>query len=179
MIGSNPGKSRRTITTPPRERSMSAITRRSYLEGMLAATASVSLPPAAAAQSTGEQTVARADTLIATGQPSGGAPTFTQYNDFNPLHPGLDLRSSIAFVLEPLFFYSVLDDAMIPWLAEGYEYAEDFTQITVHLRQSVTWNDGTPFSPDDVINTLDMLRKNGQGNADQLYASQMARSIKD
>jgi peptide/nickel transport system substrate-binding protein len=158
---------------------MSAITRRSCLEGMLAATASVSLVPAATAQSAGDQTVARADTLIATGQPSGGAPTFTQYNDFNPLHPGLDLRSSIAFVLEPLFFYSVLDDKMIPWLAEGYEYAEDYTQITVRLRQGITWNDGTPFSPDDVINTLDILRKNGQGKGDQLYASQMARDIKD
>jgi ABC-type transport system substrate-binding protein len=49
----------------------------------------------------------------------------------------------------------------------------------VHLRQGVTWNDGTPFGPDDVINTLDMLRKNGQGKADQLYALQMARDIKD
>ena len=101
---------------------MPAITRRSCLESMLAATASISLTPAALAQNADDQTVARADTLIATGQPSGGAPTFTQYNDFNPLHPGLDLRSSIAFVLEPLFFYSVLDDKMIPWLAESYEY---------------------------------------------------------
>ena len=124
---------------------MTAITRRTCLESMLAATASISLAPAALAQNADDQTVARADTLIATGQPSGGAPTFTQYNDFNPLHPGLDLRSSIAFVLEPLFFYSVLDDKMIPWLAESYEYSEDYTQITVHLRQGVTWNDGTPF----------------------------------
>ncbi len=158
---------------------MLAITRRTCLEGMLAATASVSLAPAALAQNLEDQSIARADTLIATGQPSGGAPTFTQYNDFNPLHPGLDLRSSIAFVLEPLFFYSVLSDKMIPWLAESYEYGENYTQITVHLRQGVTWNDGTPFGPDDVINTLDMLRRNGQGKADQLYASQMARDIKD
>jgi ABC-type transport system substrate-binding protein len=108
---------------------MLAITRRTCLEGMLAATASVSLAPAALAQNLEDQSIARADTLIATGQPSGGAPTFTQYNDFNPLHPGLDLRSSIAFVLEPLFFYSVLDDKMIPWLAESYEYGDDYTQI--------------------------------------------------
>ena len=158
---------------------MTAITRRTCLESMLAATAAVSLAPAALAQNTADEAIARAETLIATGQPSGGAPTFTQYNDFNPLHPGLDLRSSIAFVLEPLFFYSVLDDKMIPWLAESYEYGEDYTQITVHLRQGITWNDGTPFGPDDVINTLDMLRRNGQGKADQLYASQMARDIKD
>ncbi len=81
--------------------------------------------------------IARADTLIATGQPSGGAPTFAQYNDFNPFHPGLDLRSSVAFVLEPLFFYSVLPDKMMPWLAESYEYNADYTAITVHLRKGV------------------------------------------
>ena len=123
-------------------------------------------------------TIARADTLIATGQPTGGAPNFAQYNDFNPFHPGLDLRSSIAFVLEPLYFYSVLPDKMLPWLAEGFDYNADSTAITVRLRKGVNWNDGTPFTADDVIFTLDMLKQNGQGKGDQLYASAMARDIK-
>lgn len=158
---------------------MGAITRRSYIQHLLATAASVSAVRTASAQPANTATVARADTLIATGQPSGGAPTFTQYNDFNPFHPGLDLRSSVAFVLEPLFFYSVLPDKLIPWLAESYEYSPDYTMITLHLRQGVTWNDGVPFTADDVIYTLDMLRQNGQGKGDQLYASAMARDIKN
>ena len=158
---------------------MRAVTRRDCLEIVLASTAAISLASGASAQSAESEDVARADTLIATGQPSGGAPTFSQYNDFNPLHPGLDLRSSIAFVLEPLFFYSVLADKMLPWLAESYEYNQDYTQITVHLRSGVTWNDGEPFSADDVIYTLDILRQNGQSKGDQLYASAMARDIKN
>ena len=40
--------------------------------------------------------VARADTFIITGQPSGGSPTFSQYNDFNVFRPSLDRRSSIT-----------------------------------------------------------------------------------
>ncbi|MBV8118297.1 MAG: hypothetical protein JOZ01_09975, partial [Candidatus Eremiobacteraeota bacterium] len=158
---------------------MPEITRRGWMQGVAATTAAIAGARGAAALNSGAGDVARADTLIATGQPSGGAPTFTQYNDFNPFHPGLDLRSSVAFVLEPLFFYSVLPDKMIPWLAESYEYNPDYTELTVHLRQGVTWNDGKPFSADDVIFTLDMLRQNGRGKGDQTYASAMARDIKD
>ncbi len=122
--------------------------------------------------------VPRADTLIATGQPSGGSPTFSQYKDFNPFHPGLDLRSSVVHVLEPLFFYSVLADKMIPWLAEGYEYSDGNATLTIRLRPGVTWNDGQPFTADDVVYTLSMLQQNGKGPGDQLYAAAMARDIK-
>lgn len=154
------------------------IRRRDSLQLLLTAGA-LAAPGSARAQSAAAGPIARGDTLIATGQPSGGAPTFAQYNDFNPFHPGLDLRSSVALVLEPLFFYSVLPDTMIPWLAEGYEYNADYTAITVRLRPGVTWNDGTAFTVDDVIYTLDILRQNGRGKGDQLYASAMARDVKD
>jgi peptide/nickel transport system substrate-binding protein len=157
---------------------MGHITRRGCLRQLALATTATCLARTAVAQTAAPTSIARADTLIATGQPSGGAPTFTQYNDFNPLHPGLDLRSSIAFVLEPLFFYSVLPDKMIPWLAKSFEYNVDYTAITLHLREGATWNDGEPFTADDVIYTLDILRQNGQGKADQLYASAMAKDIK-
>jgi len=145
------------------------------MQTLAAAAVSASVAREASAQ---PATISRADTLIATGQPTGGAPTFAQYNDFNPFHPGLDLRSSVAFVLEPLYFYSVLPDKMLPWLAEGFDYNADNTAITVRLRKGVNWNDGTPFSVDAVIFTLDILKQNGQGKGDQLYASAMARDIK-
>ena len=72
----------------------STITRRRMMQTLAAAAAIGSAANEAGAQ---PATIPRADTLIATGQPTGGAPTFAQYNDFNPFHPGLDLRSSIAF----------------------------------------------------------------------------------
>ncbi len=156
-----------------------SITRRDGLRGLIAAGGLAAVPSLTAPPAAAQAAIDRADTLVATGQPTGGAPTFAQYNDFNPFHPGLDLRSSIAFVLEPLFFYSVLPDRMIPWLAEGYEYNADHTAVTVKLRRGVAWNDGRPFGADDVIYTLDMLRQNGKGKGDQLYSSAIARDVKD
>ncbi|HMR30545.1 MAG TPA: ABC transporter substrate-binding protein [Geminicoccaceae bacterium] len=147
----------------------------------------MSVPPAMAFAFTGLRgeaqaavaDVARTDTFIATGQTSGGSPTFSQYNDFNPFRPGLDRRSSVSHVLEALYYYNVLKDEMIPWLATDYSYSDDYTAITVELRQGVTWNDGEAFDADDVIYTLDMLRRNGQGKSDMMEAAAVARDVKD
>ncbi|GIV79133.1 MAG: hypothetical protein KatS3mg050_3527 [Litorilinea sp.] len=48
----------------------------------------------------------------------------------------------------------------IPWLATGYEYNDDYTELTVNLREGVEWSDGTPFTARDVVFTLHMLRDN-------------------
>jgi peptide/nickel transport system substrate-binding protein len=125
------------------------------------------------------QQVAREDTLIATGQTSAGSPTFAQYNDFNPFRPGLDLRSSITHVLEALYYYNALDDKMIPWLATGYEYNDKYDSVTIQLRKGVTWSDGEAFNADDVIYTIDMLRKNGKGKKDMAEGAALARDVKD
>lgn len=46
------------------------------------------------------------------------------------------------------------------WLATGFEYDEDYTGLTIALREGVTWSDGEPFTADDVLFTLDMISKN-------------------
>src|SRR3712207_714818 len=57
-------------------------------------------------------------------------------------------------VLYEYFFYENLQTGeYIPWLAESYEYNADFTSLTVKLRDGVTWNDGKPFTADDVVFT--------------------------
>jgi peptide/nickel transport system substrate-binding protein len=38
------------------------------------------------------------------------------------------------------------------------QYNEDFTQMTVELREGVMWTDGTPFTADDVIFTVETLK---------------------
>jgi len=59
------------------------------------------------------------------------------------------------------FFYNNLETGeFIPWLAESYEYNADSTSLTVKLRPGVTWNDGQPFTPDDVVYTYDIMREN-------------------
>ena len=122
--------------------------------------------------------VPRAETFIATAESSSSSPTFTQYNDFNPFRPTGDRRASITHVLEGLFYYNVLGDKTIPWLATDYSYSPDFKSITINLRKGVTWSDKTPFTADDVVYTLNMLRENGASAADSLFAADMARDIK-
>jgi peptide/nickel transport system substrate-binding protein len=59
------------------------------------------------------------------------------------------------------FFYSNLQTGeFIPWLATDYAYNEDFTSITVNLREGIKWSDGEPFTAEDVIFTYDLLREN-------------------
>src|SRR6185295_12924929 len=41
-----------------------------------------------------------------------------------------------------------------PWLAEKWDTAPDGRTFTLHLRQGVTWSDGTPFTAADVLFTL-------------------------
>jgi len=41
-----------------------------------------------------------------------------------------------------------------PWLAERWESSSDGRTHTLHLRQGVTWSDGTPFTSGDVLFSL-------------------------
>jgi peptide/nickel transport system substrate-binding protein len=44
-----------------------------------------------------------------------------------------------------------------PWLAETWESTDDGRSHTLHLRQGVTWSDGTPFTSADVLFTLQAI----------------------
>ena len=46
------------------------------------------------------------------------------------------------------------------YCAKSFEYDSNFTTLTFHLRQGVTWSDGHPFTAEDVAFTLNMLRTN-------------------
>lgn len=45
----------------------------------------------------------------------------------------------------------------VPDLAESYEFDEGTLTYTFHLRDGVTWHDGTAFTAQDVAFTLDAL----------------------
>ena len=47
-----------------------------------------------------------------------------------------------------------------PWLAERWDTSADGRTFTLHLRQGVTWSDGTPFTSADVKFTYDLLVAN-------------------
>jgi peptide/nickel transport system substrate-binding protein len=81
--------------------------------------------------------------------------------NFNPFSAGFRPDPGVhQTMIEALFYYNLETGEIIPWQAEGYEYNEDYTEVTLSLRKGVEWSDGMPFTADDVVFTIDMLLKN-------------------
>lgn len=56
---------------------------------------------------------------------------------------------------EPLWSVDFATGQIIPGLASGDPvYNEDFTKLTIPLREGVAWSDGVPFTADDVVFTI-------------------------
>jgi peptide/nickel transport system substrate-binding protein len=76
------------------------------------------------------------------------------------------------YIYEYFFYQNLQTGEYIPWLAESYEYSPDYTSMTVKLRDGVKWNDGQPFTADDVVFTYDLLLANPTlAWADQVIAT--------
>lgn len=84
----------------------------------------------------------------------------SNFNFYVPGGPSRADSGQVQLVYEFFFQYNKMTDEYVPWLAESYEYNDDFTAITVKLRDGVTWNDGKPFTADDVVFTYELLRDN-------------------
>lgn len=67
---------------------------------------------------------------------------------------------AVMGAFEPLFYYSVFADELIPWLATDAAYNDDFTELVINIREGVEWSDGTPFTAHDVAFTINMLKEN-------------------
>ncbi len=67
-------------------------------------------------------------------------------------------------VLDTLWFIDPdagLDGSLYNELAvEPWQYNEDFTEMTVKLRDGITWSDGVPFTSADVKYTVDLQKDN-------------------
>jgi peptide/nickel transport system substrate-binding protein len=120
------------------------------------------------------RTIPRNRTLILTR-------TGTTIQDFQQMNPyslgGLGrVRDTLnKTVYEFLFYYNHNSGEIAPWLATGYQYNDDFTEITVTLREGVTWSDGEPFTAEDVKFTLELLRD----TPTLVFSAQMQEWIKD
>ncbi|WP_062305185.1 ABC transporter substrate-binding protein [Demequina subtropica] len=65
----------------------------------------------------------------------------------------------INAILEPLAFVNTIDPTaeVKPWLASDVTWSEDGTSVTVTARDGVTWNDGEPFTADDIAYSYQMF----------------------
>lgn len=77
---------------------------------------------------------------------------------FNPYSSSTNYGSQ-GIIYETLYFFNRLNGSSQPWLATSYAFSSDDTSITFHLRTGVKWSDGQPFTSDDVVFTLDLLKQ--------------------
>jgi peptide/nickel transport system substrate-binding protein len=77
------------------------------------------------------------------------------FDPFNG-HPNAGIQ---GLIYENLYFVNVNDGSFTPMLATDYKWNGDNTQVTFALRQNVKWNDGKPFSADDVVFTFKTMKQ--------------------
>ena len=76
-------------------------------------------------------------------------------------------------IYEYFFYQNLQTGEYVPWLAESYEYNDDFTAITVKLRDGVKWSDGEPFTSDDVVFTYETL----MANPGMTWAAEVVKNV--
>ncbi|WP_165989702.1 ABC transporter substrate-binding protein [Streptomyces sp. YIM 98790] len=102
-----------------------------------------------------------ADTLVAyTGQAGDYQANFNPYSPTVIEGPGT--------IFEPLFYFNqARDQEPVPRLGTEYSWNEDGTELSLTVREGVTWSDGEPFTAHDVVFTLGMITEypalNGTG----------------
>ncbi|WP_432102608.1 ABC transporter substrate-binding protein [Streptomyces sp. bgisy091] len=69
-------------------------------------------------------------------------------------------RWAANYVLhEPLMVWNMARGKLEPQLATDYRWSDGNRTLTVNLRQGVKWSDGYPFTADDAVFTLELLRR--------------------
>jgi peptide/nickel transport system substrate-binding protein len=97
---------------------------------------------------------------------------------YNPLVPsGSDWGGAYHTIgIEYDWYYDYVTDTVIYWRITGWEYSDNYTTFTMYIRRGVTWNDGEPFTSQDVAFTLNTIKANPllDGN---LYANEWIESV--
>ncbi|MBI4580383.1 MAG: ABC transporter substrate-binding protein [Planctomycetes bacterium] len=77
---------------------------------------------------------------------------------FNPITASeTSTTDYTARIYEPLVKEDPWTRDIRPWLAESWEHSDDYLVWTFHLRKDVKFNNGAPFTADDVLFTFQLI----------------------
>ena len=146
----------RTRTTPQRT------TTRAATAVALSAALAVALGSCSSSSSTEQPSVtpsAGAATSAAPAEPqSGGSLVFARTQSPTSLDLHREITANNAFAIDKIFEPLLAFDAegeIEPWLASDYSASEDGLVWTFTLREGVTFSDGSPLTPADVVYSLE------------------------
>jgi microcin C transport system substrate-binding protein len=98
--------------------------------------------------------------------PKGGAVrqlAIGTYDNFNLVVAGVkgQLGAAVDLIYDTLMV-AAFDEVSTSYglLAEGATYPPDFSSVTYRLRREAKWHDDVPVTPEDVIFSMDVLKKN-------------------
>ena len=98
--------------------------------------------------------------------PKGGVVRQSAVGTFDNFNPVIaDVKGSLAAgvgIVYELLTVASLDEVSSEYglLAEALSFPADFSSVTYRLRAEAKWQDGTPVTPDDVIFSLEVWKKN-------------------
>lgn len=85
----------------------------------------------------------------------------TAPDNWNPYTPANSFGWGMSEVgTDGLMYLNFGDGKYVMWMAESYTSNADSTVWTLTLRKGITWNDGVPFTADDVIYSINLQIKN-------------------
>ena len=96
--------------------------------------------------------------IVMQGGSDGENPDYANFNNQVPGQQGGFHSGPLQTMAEPLIMFNVLTGDYENWLAEHWDYNEDFTEITMTLREGIEWSDGEPFTAEDVEFTFNKVR---------------------
>lgn len=85
---------------------------------------------------------------------------YSTADNFNMWLPSSTTPTRQGFFTDTLWYIDQQTGAWINALAEAEPvYNQEFTEMTVKLRKGIMWSDGVEFTADDVVFTIEMLKK--------------------
>jgi peptide/nickel transport system substrate-binding protein len=114
-------------------------------------------------------------TSVSSNQPPlvmESSPEDSLTDNFNPFDAAAPVQGmgATGLVYEPLFQFNLANPstAPYPWLATAYSWGDGGKSITFTIRQGVKWNDGQPFTADDVAFTFNYAKQYANSKTDNI-----------